>query len=145
MGESPVAKSTADRCRSSRGPSMVASPWALASDQPSRKLSSRTWPRWRPIANRHLRLLMLGMLGLPRGGPKLASPTLRAALISGCHWLHVICPACETVAGIDLRVVRRDPTLTIAQVLPSLICRRCQPSPPEPKPLRLVPTFQSGR
>ena len=40
--------------------------------------------------------------------PELASPTLRAALTSGCHWLHVICPACETVAEIDLRVVRRD-------------------------------------
>ena len=74
--------------------------------------------------------------------PELTSPTLRAALISGCHWLHVICPACDTVAEIDLRVVRRDPAMTISQVLPSLACRRCQPRPPTPKPLGLSVTFQ---
>ena len=73
--------------------------------------------------------------------PELNSPTIRAALLSECHWLLVICPACETVAEIDLRVVRRDPALTIAQVLPSLACQRCQPSPPAAKPLRLSATF----
>ena len=50
--------------------------------------------------------------------PELNSPTIRAARITDHHWLHVICQACETVAEIDLRVVRRDPALTIAQVLP---------------------------
>jgi hypothetical protein len=48
--------------------------------------------------------------------PELASPTLRAALISGYHWLHVICPACETSAEIDLRVVRRDPAMIIGKL-----------------------------
>ena len=72
------------------------------------------------------------------------SPTISATLLTGHHWLHVICPACGVAGEIDLTIKRRDPALTIAQVLPTLVCRRCQPCPPEPQPLRLATTFQSG-
>ena len=72
------------------------------------------------------------------------SPTIGATLLTRHHWLHVICPACGVTGEIDLTIKRRDPALTIAQVLPTLVCWRCQPCPPEPKPLRLATSFQSG-
>lgn len=81
---------------------------------------------------------------LDAGKTPFFSPTIGAALLTGHHWLHVVCPACSVAAAIDLTMKRRDPALTIAQVLPTLVCRRCQPRPPEPKPLRLATSFQSG-
>ncbi len=34
-------------------------------------------------------------------------PTIRAALITGHHWMIVVCRSCETVIDLDLRVKRR--------------------------------------
>ena len=55
----------------------------------------------------------------------LFSPTIRAALLSGYHWLSVCCPSCETVASVDLTMVRRPADMTIHQMLPALACRFC--------------------
>lgn len=55
----------------------------------------------------------------------LAWPTIGAALKSGMHWLHVHCPACDTVGVVDLRVVPRPAETILRDVLPKLACRTC--------------------
>lgn len=77
---------------------------------------------------------------LQTGDALLFVPTIRAALLSGHHWLTVHCAGCDTVSDIDLRMVPRDPNLGVTQILPSLACRRCHGRGPLPRILRLART-----
>ena len=97
-----------------------------------------------PERDRALAAIAIWNAELAAGKAPFFSPTIGATLLTRHHWLHVLCPGCGVTAEIDLTMKRRDPAMTIAQVLPSLACRRCQPNPPEPKPLRLAPAFQAG-
>jgi hypothetical protein len=49
-------------------------------------------------------------------------PTIRAALITGHHWMIVVCRSCDTVLDLDLRVRRRPPQATILMALRDLRC-----------------------
>lgn len=95
-----------------------------------------------PERDRALAAIAVWNAELAAGKVPYYSPTVGAALLSRHHWLHVICPACGVAGEIDLTIKRRDPAMTIGQLLPSLACRRCQPKPPEPRPLRLLISFQ---
>ena len=97
-----------------------------------------------PERDRALAAIAVWNAELTGGKVPCYSPTVGAALLTRHHWLHVVCPGCGVTGEIDLTMIRRDQGMTIAQVLPSLTCRRCQPSPPEPKLLTLAPTFQAG-
>ena len=52
-------------------------------------------------------------------------PTIRAALITGHHWMIVACRSCDTVIDLDLRVKRRPPEATILTALRDVRCPRC--------------------
>lgn len=69
----------------------------------------------------------------------LFAPTVGAALLSGHHWLHVLCPACRTIGTLDLRVVPRPSETPVTAILPSLRCRTCEGRNPPPSIVRLSP------
>ena len=52
-------------------------------------------------------------------------PTIRAALITGRHWLIVVCRSCGTVIDLDLRVRPRPAEATILIALRDVRCPRC--------------------
>ena len=56
-------------------------------------------------------------------------PSLGTALATGCHWLHVVCPACQQLGETDLRkldihpnasIRRRDPRHVVPTMLAAL-------------------------
>lgn len=68
----------------------------------------------------------------------MASPLLRAALISGQHWMHVLCPGCDSVKAIDLRVVPRPPETALIAITAKLRCERCRRQAPAPAIVKLA-------
>ena len=62
---------------------------------------------------------------LEAGREPFFAPTIRAALITGHHWMIVVCRSCGLVLDLDLRVKRRPPEATILLALTDVKCPRC--------------------
>jgi hypothetical protein len=62
-------------------------------------------------------------------------PTMDTAVTTGCHWLHVLCPACQQLGEVDLRKMGYHPKASLAAVVRKMSCRRCCPHPPFALPL----------
>jgi putative SOS response-associated peptidase YedK len=62
-------------------------------------------------------------------------PSVGTALSTGCHWLHVVCPACQQIGEADLRKIDIHPDASLATVVRSMSCKRCSPHPPFAMPL----------
>lgn len=75
---------------------------------------------------------------LAEGKPLLASPLLRAALVSLQHWMHVHCPGCRTVKAVDLRVVPRPETIALTSIAASLRCQHCRGQAAAPTIVKLT-------
>jgi hypothetical protein len=54
---------------------------------------------------------------------------------TGCHWLHVMCPACQQMGETDLREIDIHPNASLGTVLRAMSCRRCSPHPPFARPV----------
>ena len=52
-------------------------------------------------------------------------PTIRAALLTGHHWMIVVCRSCDTLLDLDLRMKRRPPEATVRLALRDVKCPRC--------------------
>jgi hypothetical protein len=68
------------------------------------------------------------------GGDKepLWVPLLICAVAARMTWMHVHCPGCNTIAAVDLTMVRRPPTTALTSIAEKLKCERCrgQAAPP---------------
>ncbi len=42
-------------------------------------------------------------VALAAGWRTVFTPSIGTALATGCHWLHVVCPACQQMGETDLR------------------------------------------
>lgn len=73
-----------------------------------------------------------------RGADICWTPLLSAALLAGRPWLQVHCPGCDTIAAVDLRVVRRPATTALTAIAEKLACSRCLGSAPAPRIVRLT-------
>jgi hypothetical protein len=62
--------------------------------------------------------------------PMLFSPTIGAAITARYWFLWVRCPACRTMASIDLRTLDRHTNATVTSLIPALSCRSCRPNVP---------------
>ena len=62
-------------------------------------------------------------------------PSVGTALSTGCHWLHVLCSACQQMGETDLRKIDIHPHASIGTVVRAMSCRRCSPHPPFARPL----------
>ena len=62
-----------------------------------------------------------------------------------CHWLHVVCPACQQLGETDLRTVDIHPNALIGTVVRAMSCKRCSPHPPFAWPLGATPRSWEGR
>ena len=62
------------------------------------------WVRDQKDRRRGLELVELWNARLAASEDPLFMPTIRAALITGHHWMIVVCRSCETVVDLDLRV-----------------------------------------
>jgi hypothetical protein len=49
-------------------------------------------------------------------------PSVGTALSTGCHWLHVVCPACHQLGEADLREVDIHPNASIGTVVRAMSC-----------------------
>ena len=62
-------------------------------------------------------------------------PSVGTACSTGCHWLHVKCPACQQIGEVDLRTIDIHPGASLATVIRTMSCRRCTPHAPFAIPL----------
>jgi hypothetical protein len=62
----------------------------------------------------------------------MSSPLLRAAIISKNYWMHVLCPGCDSIKAIDLRVVPRSPDEALVAIAHKLRCQNCDRKAPAP-------------
>jgi len=65
------------------------------------------------------------------------APLMLAATLSRMTWMHVLCPGCNTIAAVDLTVVRRPPTMAITAIAEKLKCERCRGQAAPPRIIRL--------
>lgn len=72
---------------------------------------------------------------LAAGWRTIFTPSVGTALATGCHWLHVVCPACQQMGETDLREIDIHPNASIATVVRAMSCRLCSPHPPFARPL----------
>jgi hypothetical protein len=72
---------------------------------------------------------------LAAGWRSIFYPTVGTALVTGCPWLHVCCPACQQMGETDLRKIDIHPNASIATVVRAMSCRRCSLHPPFARPL----------
>ena len=90
----------------------------------------RTLEKYRGEAEKTIRMWNAGMAG----GDKepLWVPVLLAATLARMTWMHVHCPGCNTIAAVDLTMVRRPPRSAITSIAEKLKCERChgQAAPP---------------
>jgi hypothetical protein len=56
-------------------------------------------------------------------------PTVGTALASGCHWLHVACPACHQMVETDLRKIDIHPNASIGTMVRAMSCKRACAQP----------------
>jgi len=80
-------------------------------------------------------IMALWNTALAAGWRTIFYPTLGTALATSCHWLHVICPACQQMGETDLRNIDIHPNASIATVVRAMSCKRCSPHPPFARPL----------
>ena len=52
-----------------------------------------------------------------------------AATLTGCHWLHVVCPACQQLGDTDLRKIGTAERFA-GHYVRAMSCRRGSPHPP---------------
>ena len=74
-------------------------------------------------------------MSLASGWRTIFSPSVGTALATGCHWLHVVCPACQQMGEADLRAIDIHPNASIGAVVRAMSCKRCSPHPPFARPL----------
>jgi hypothetical protein len=74
---------------------------------------------------------------LGEGGPVWWSPSIRAALVAGYHWLEVYCPGCRTSRVVDIRAIDRHPEASVGSLVLDLKCGWCPGSAPMPRLLGL--------
>jgi hypothetical protein len=84
-------------------------------------------------ATRHA--IALWNMALAAGWRTIFWPSVGSALRVGCHWLHIVCPACRQMGEVDLRTLDYHPDASIAAVVRKLSCQRCCPNPPFAVPL----------
>ncbi len=80
-------------------------------------------------------VMALWNVALAAGWRTVFYPSVGAALATGCHWLHVVCPACQQMGETDLRTLDVHPNASIGVVIRAMSCRRCSPHPPFARPL----------
>lgn len=80
-------------------------------------------------------IMALWNTALAAGWRTIFYPSVGTALATGCHWLHVVCPACQQMGEIDLRAIDIHPNATLSIIVRRLSCQRCCPHPPFARPL----------
>jgi hypothetical protein len=100
-------------------------------EREARELSERT--RLKRAAAKHA--MALWNAALAAGWRTIFYPSVGTALITGCHWLHVLCPACQQMGETDLRNIDIHPNASIGTVVRAMSCKRCSPHPPFARPL----------
>ena len=81
--------------------------------------SERT--RLKRAAAKHI--MALWNAALAAGWRTIFYPAVGTALATGCHWLHVVCPACQQLGETDLRQIDIHPNASLGTVV-----RRCPAS-----------------
>ena len=89
--------------------------------------------RLKHAAARHV--MALWNAALAAGWRTIFYPTVGTALATECHWLHVVCPACQQLGETDLRAIDIHPNASIGTVVRPMSCKRCSPHPPFSRPL----------
>jgi hypothetical protein len=100
-------------------------------EREARELSERT--KLKRAAAKHVMGLWNAVLAA--GWRTIFYPTIGTALATGCHWLHVVCPACQQMGETDLRSIDIHPNASIGTVVRAMSCKRCSPHPPFARPL----------
>ena len=72
----------------------------------------------------------------------MSSPLLIAALLSRQHWMHVHCPGCNTIAAVDLTMIRRPPTTALTTIAEKLKCERCRGQAAPPQIVKITRTHE---
>jgi hypothetical protein len=80
-------------------------------------------------------VMALWNVALAAGWRTVFYPSIGTALATGCHWLHVVCPACQQLGETDLRKLDIHPNASIGVVIRAMSCWRCSPHPPFARPL----------
>ncbi|MCX7348709.1 MAG: hypothetical protein NTZ54_04030, partial [Alphaproteobacteria bacterium] len=80
-------------------------------------------------------VMALWNTALAAGWRTIFYPTVGTALATGCHWLHIVCPACQQMGETDLRKIDIHAKASISTVVRSMSCKRCSPHPPFARPL----------
>jgi len=80
-------------------------------------------------------IMALWNAALDAGWRTIFYPTVGTALATECHWLHVVCPACQQLGETDLRMIDIHPNASIGTVVRAMSCKRCSPHPPFARPL----------
>ena len=81
------------------------------------------------------RVMAMWNAALTAGWRTIFYPSVGTALVTGCHWLHVVCPACQQMGETDLRRVDIHPNSSIGTIVRAMSCKRCSPHPPFARPL----------
>jgi hypothetical protein len=79
--------------------------------------------------------MALWNMALAAGWRTIFYPSVGTALLTGCHWLHVVCPACQQTGETDLRSIDIHPNASVATVVRLMSCKRCSPHPPFARPV----------
>lgn len=76
------------------------------------------------------------------GGDKepLWVPVLLCATAARMTWMHVHCPGCDTIAAVDLTMIRRPPTTALTSIAEKLKCQRCHGQAEPPRIVKLTRT-----
>lgn len=100
-------------------------------DREAQELVERT--RLKRATAKHI--MALWNTALAAGWRTIFYPTVGTALATECHWLHVVCPACQQMGETDLRKIDIHPNASIGTVVRAMSCKRCSPHPPFARPL----------
>jgi hypothetical protein len=95
-------------------------------ERQANELAERT--RLKRVAAKHV--MGLWNAALAAGWRTIFYPTIGTALATECHWLHVVCPACQQMGETDLRAIDIHPNASMGTVVRAMSCKRCSPHPP---------------
>jgi hypothetical protein len=90
-------------------------------------------------------VMALWNVSLASGWRTIFYPSVGTALATGCHWLHVLCPAYQQMGEADLRAIDIHPNASIGTVVRAMSCKRCSPHPPFAQPLGATRRSWEGR